>query len=55
MDNGNQYIAREYRSGQALAEHYYKLNHEAEQVRLFKEVAKESDYCILGFVDGLGD
>lgn len=46
------YIAREYASGQALTERFSDM-HQIEQVRLFREIAKESDYCILGFVDGL--
>ena len=48
------YIAREYASGVRLAESYYEHDNDVVfQMRLFREVAKESDYCIQGFIDGL--
>lgn len=48
------YIGREYQSGKKLAR-YFNRSDQIMQVRIFKEVAKESDFCILGFTDGLGD
>lgn len=48
------FISREYRSGQSLAETFAESDLIV-QVRIFKEIAKESDYCILGFCDGLAE
>ena len=48
------YIGREYRAGKSLAEVYLSTD-QIMQVRIFKEVAKESDFCILGFCDRLVD
>jgi hypothetical protein len=54
MDESYSYIAAEYHSGQALAQTYFEGD-SIFQMRLFREVAKESDYCVQGFIDGLTD
>lgn len=48
------YVSREYAAGKRLAS-VFEESDQIVQVRIFKEVAKESDYCILGFADGLAD
>lgn len=58
MDNN--FISSEYQSGRNLADSYHEYGLQGQvgqiaQMRLFREIAKESDFCIMGFIDGLTD